>query len=256
VDLGLNGRRALVLGSTAGLGRAVADRLTAEGARVAVSGRDRERAAEVAASLPAAVSVAGDLRGEGVASTLVKRAAELLGGLDILVVNTGGATPGRLLNVGTDDEEAAFASILRPALAAARAAVDALRASATGRLIFIGARSMIETTPELALSGVFRSGVAAAARTLAVELAPDVLVNVVVPGQFDTGALSRFEASLAETEGLSTEEVRRRHLDAIPIGRIGRPEELADVVAFLCSDRASYVTGTIVRVDGGAVRGY
>lgn len=255
MDLGLRGRRALVLASTAGLGRAVADGLAAEGATVAVSGRDPERVAAAAADVGGPGFV-GDLTEPGVADRIVLDAARELGGLDIVVVNTGGGRPGPLLDGSIDDDDAGYRSMLRPALAAARAAAPALAAGGDGRLVFLTARSVLEATPELARSSVFRSGVAAAARSLAIELAPSVLVNVVVPGQFPTGGYGRFESWRAAHEGADLATVRAAHEAAIPMGRLGRPEELAAVVVFLCSARASYVTGSVVRVDGGAVRGF
>lgn len=255
MDLGLKSARALVLGSTSGLGAAVAASLLAEGAEVVVAGRDQARAEAAAERLGARAGVGADLTEPGAGARAVSTAAEALGGLDICIVNTGGGTPGGLLE-HVDALDAAYRSMLAPAVEVAHAAAPHLAREGRGRLVFLTARSVLEATPELALSSVMRSGVAAAARSLALELAPDVLVNVVATGQFATPALDRFEAARALSEGRTPAEVRAHHAQGIPLGRLGEAEELADVVTFLCSARASFVTGSVIRVDGGAVRGF
>ena len=256
MDLGLEGARALVLGSTSGLGLAIAASLAAEGAEVAVSGRDRYRTDAAAAVVGAKAAVLADLTERGAGTAVVTDAVGALGGLDICIVNTGGGRPGGVMSIDADDDEAAYHSMLRPALEVARAAAPHLSVRGRGRLIFLTARSVLEATPDLALSSVMRSGVAAAARSLALELAPDTLVNVVATGQFDTPALVRAERAHSMRMGRAPVEIRSEHVRNIPLGRVGTASEMGDVVAFLCSTRASFVTGSVVRVDGGAVRAF
>lgn len=257
MNLGLRGRAAVVFGSSSGLGRCVAQQLTIEGARVAFHGRDEGRLKQSLETVPGAVAITADLCEPGAAERVIEEAAAKFGRLDIVVVNTGGGAPGGVLDGDGAVDDHAYHSMLRPALEGARAAAPWLSDSDAGRLVFLTARSVVESAPDLARSAVFRSGVAAAARSLATELAPSgVTVNVIATGQFDTPALERFERWLAESRGLSPDEIRKRHQAEIPLGRVGEPEELADVVTFVCSMRASYVTGTTIRVDGGAVKGY
>jgi 3-oxoacyl-[acyl-carrier protein] reductase len=255
MDLQLAGQRALVFGSSSGLGRELAKVLAAEGARVVVTSREVERGESAKNYAAAEGFVVGDLSIEGDAARMVDQAAEQLGGLDICVLNTGGAKPGGIMATNGFDD-VAYHAFLRPVLEASRAVAPHLLSGRHARLIALTARSVVEATPDLALSSVFRSGVAAAMRSLALELAPKVNVNVVVTGQFDTPALDRFEAAKAAAENKTAEQVRREHVEAIPVGRVGTAEEFADVVAFLCSPRTSFVTGSLVRIDGGAVHGF
>lgn len=255
MDLALTGRRALVLGSSSGLGKQVAATLVAEGARVAVVSRDTARAQQAQHDTGAEVALVGDLVEDGTGARLVAETVAALGGLDIVIVNTGGGKPGPIMSTdGADD--AAYHSMLRPALEVSRAAAPHVTKDGHGRLLYLTARSVVEASPDLALSSVFRSGVNAAARSLAIELAPRATVNVVVTGQFDTPALDRFEAARAQHEGRTVAEVRAEHVANIPMGRVGRADEFADVVVFLCSDRASFVNGSTIRIDGGSVKGF
>lgn len=256
MDLGLQLKRALVLGSSSGLGKAIAATLAAEGARVVVTGRDEARLRRAFEETGSVAWVSGDLTKDHEAARMVRHAADVLNGLDIIIVNTGGGATGRLGASTSHSRQRAFESMLRPALDAATAAIPYLRESGSGRMLFITARSVLQASTDLALSSVFRSGVAAAARSLALELAPDVLVNVIVPGQFDTPAYHRFRSWVAKEDGIAEEAVTQRHVAEIPLGRLGRADELADVVTFVCSPRASFITGSVIRIDGGAVTGF
>lgn len=256
MNLGLTGKKALILGSSSGLGLAIARKLVEEGAEVAISGRNPERAEKAVKTSGAKLAVTGDLTISGDAQRIVDEAANALHGLDIIVINTGGGSPGGLLEMSPEACDKAYNSMLRPAMEAAIAASQHLKKSASGRMIFITARSVVEATPELALSSVFRSGVSATARSLALELAPKVLVNIIIPGQFDTPAYGRFAEWASKQEGKEIEEVRAADAKANPLGRLGQADEFADVVTFICSGRSSFINGSVIRVDGGAVTGF
>jgi 3-oxoacyl-[acyl-carrier protein] reductase len=245
VDLGLKGRTAIVCGASAGMGLAIAESLAAEGANVAMFARRRdllEREAERIGGL----AVRGDVTTPRDLVKLVDRTVEAFGGVDILVNNSGG--PPRSPGVELDYEklEGAVELLLHSVVRLTGLCLPHLRASGRGRVINITSSSVREPIANLALSNAVRPGVIGWAKTLAAELGPDgITVNSIAPGRIDTERVRE-----VYPDGPSEDDLRE-----IPLRRLGEPREIADVVCFLASDRASYVTGVVIAVDGGLTRG-
>ena len=256
MDLGLTGRRALVLGSTGGLGLAVATALAHEGARVVLCGRRGERARELAAALPGAAGLAVDLTRDGV-DGLVADAEAAIGPLDVVVLNSGGPPPGGAVDLTTDAVRAAVATLLLRQVELVAAVLPGMRSRGWGRILAIGSSGVQAPLPGLVLSNIGRAGLAGYLKTLASEVAADgVTVNMLLPGRFDTDRSTAIDGGRAEREGMSLEEVRDESQRSIPVGRYGDPAEVGAVAAFLCSGPASYLTGEQVRCDGGYVASY
>jgi 3-oxoacyl-[acyl-carrier protein] reductase len=256
MDLGLTGRRALVLGSTGGLGLAVATALTHEGARVVLCGRRGERARELAAGLPGAAGLAVDLTRDGV-DGLVADAEAAIGPLDVVVLNSGGPPPGGAVDLSTDSIRAAVETLLLRQVELVAAVLPGMRSRGWGRILAIGSSGVQAPLPGLVLSNIGRAGLAGYLKTLASEVAADgVTVNMLLPGRFDTDRSTAIDGGRAEREGISLEEVRDESQRSIPVGRYGDPAEFGAVAAFLCSGPASYLTGEQVRCDGGYVASY
>lgn len=256
MDLGLTGRRALVLGSTGGLGLAVATALAHEGARVVLCGRRGERAQELAAGLPGAVGLAVDLTRDGV-DGLVADAEAAIGPLDVVVLNSGGPPPGGAVDLSTDAVSAAVETLLLRQVELVAAVLPGMRSRGWGRILAIGSSGVQAPLPGLVLSNIGRAGLAGYLKTLASEVAADgVTVNMLLPGRFDTDRSTAIDTARAEREGTSLEEARDASQRTIPAGRYGDPAEFGAVAAFLCSGPASYLTGEQVRCDGGYVASY
>ncbi len=245
MDLRLDGRTAIVCGASAGIGLGVAEALAEEGANVVMFARrpeplEREAARLGGLAVPGDVTVAEDLE------RLVGAAVDAFGGIDILVNNSGG--PPRTPAVGlTDDQvEAAVRLLLVSVVRLTGLCLPHLERSPAGRIVNITSSTVKEPTDNLALSNAVRPGVVGWAKSLSRELGPrGITVNSIAPGRIDTERLREVYPDGATEADLAT----------IPLRRLGRTREIGDVVAFLCSERASYVTGTVVAVDGGLVRG-
>jgi len=260
MDLGLKNKVALVAASSQGLGRAVAEELAAEGAALVLCARDSRTLAETAASIaektnahvlavPADVTVAEDIK------RLVDAGNERFGRIDILVTNAGGPPAGRFEQLTHQQWEDAIRLTLLSAVELTRQVLPGMKERRWGRIINITSIAVKQPVENLLLSNSLRAGLTGFARTLANEVAPDgITVNNVLPGYTRTERLDELAQMMAEKQGISASEFRGKWEKEIPMGRLGEPREFAAMVTFLASERASYVTGTSIQVDGGWIR--
>lgn len=259
MDLGLKGKVALVLGGSQGIGRAAALGFAREGASVAICGRDPERLEAARATLDAAgapvLAVRADVSNPDDVARLVDGVAAAFGTVHILVNNAAGPKPGPFDGLTGADWEDAFRLTLMSAVNATRAALPHMRRQRWGRIVNISSYSVKQPIGELMLSNSLRLGALGWAKTLATQVAPDgILVNTVCPGWTATDRMRQVVGVRAAGQGRPADEVASGIAAGIPLGRFGTPEEIADLIVFLGSERASYITGTAIPVDGGIVQ--
>lgn len=258
MDLGLEGRVGLVLGAGGGLGGAIAQSLSREGVKVAVADVNEAAVVRTAQSIRAAGGIVHPLRWDlsNIPSIeeCVSAVETALGSVDILINITGGPPPSPASGNEAETWRRNFESMVLSVIKIVDRVLPHMRAQKWGRIVTSASSGVIAPIPDLALSNALRSALVGWSKTLAREVAKDgITVNLVVPGRISTDRIRMLDASKAQREGRSLEDVVSASVGSIPAGRYGTPEEYADVVAFLASRPASYVTGSIVRVDGGYI---
>ena len=252
MDLGLKDARALVGGGSGGLGGAIAQALSDEGAVTGLIGRPGDKLQAAAARL-GGTPIPADLTTPDGPREAVAAAATAFGGLDLLVVNSGGPPPGRFDDLDEAAWRAAIDGTLLSAVRLLRAALPHLRAGRDPAILVVLSSSAREPIPGLTTSNLIRPGLAGLIKSLVEEIVP-VRINGLAPGRLQTDRIAQIDAARAASTGVAVEEIQRRTIERIPLGRYGDPLELGRVAAFLLSPAASYVTGAIVPVDGGMIR--
>jgi 3-oxoacyl-[acyl-carrier protein] reductase len=256
VDLGLAGKVAMVAGASRGLGFAVAEALANEGAHVSIASRDEKAIRAAAARIGRdTLAVPVDVRSAEAIQRWTAETSSRFGGIDLLFTNAGGPPAGPAMSFDDQAWHDAAELLLFSTLRLVRAAVPSIEARGGGAILMSTSSSVKEPIPNLGLSTVLRASVSALAKTLALELAPvRIRVNQIIPGRIDTDRVRQLDEINSAKQGVSAEDVRRRAMASIPMGRYGGIEEFGRVGAFLLSDAARYMTGATVQVDGGMIR--
>jgi 3-oxoacyl-[acyl-carrier protein] reductase len=258
MELGLKGKRAIVMAASRGLGYASALGLAREGCKLIVCSRDQARIEAAAATNTKETgahvkALVADVSSASEAKRLVDAAVSAYGGLEIVVHNAGGPPAGETLQMTEEQWQKAFEQNLLSFTRIVGAAAPEMKRAGYGRVLTIASSSIKQPIPNLALSNALRAGVWGIAKTLSRELAPlGILVNVIAPGRIDTERIAELDQANAQKSGKSVEDVRKASIGGIPLGRLGRPEELANLVVFLASQAGSYITGQAITVDGAA----
>jgi 3-oxoacyl-[acyl-carrier protein] reductase len=259
LETGLRGRIALVTAASKGLGFASARALAAEGCRVAISSSDAQHLKAAADQLNReshqVQSRVADIRQADQCEALVEWAVATLGGLDVLVNNTRGPTLGTIASLDDAAWREAIDLVLLSAVRLSRAALPALRKDRGGAIVNLTSIAAHQPVDNLVLSNALRPAVVAMGKTLAKEAAPEVRVNSILTGRFETDRIIEENRHQASKQGVSVDEMRARSFKQIPLGRYGRPDELAAAVVFLAGDASSFITGTTLSVDGGEYPG-
>ena len=260
MDLGLKGKSAVVVAASKGMGKACALGLAAEGVRVAMCARGEaalnEAAAEVKRKTGAEVlAAAADVNNADDIKRVVAQAAKAFGGVDILVANAGGPPPGPFEQMTDEQWKQAFEQVHLSTVRFIREALPYMRKAKWGRILAIQSSSVKQPVEGLVLSNGIRPGIAGLFKALAGDVAKDgITVNLVLPGRIMTDRFTAHQADRAKRAGITLEQQIALASADIPVGRIGTPEEFANMVVFLASERASYITGSVVQVDGGLIR--